>query len=75
MPDFEKTAQDHPDVTFYKIDVDKALEVAEELGVDFIPTAYLFQDGKEFSVVRPATAAAVKSEVDQLDAQSSGESA
>lgn len=45
-PIIEQLAQDHPDVTFYKVDVDANGELASQYSVFSIPTFVMFKDGK-----------------------------
>jgi len=46
-PIFEKAAEDDSDVTFIKVDIDEAEEIASNLGIRSIPTLKIFKDGKE----------------------------
>ncbi len=41
-----KLADEHPEITIIKIDVDQASEIAAKFNVYSIPTLVLFEDGK-----------------------------
>nr|WP_153342717.1 thioredoxin [Roseospira navarrensis] len=43
-PTFEKVSEDHPDVTFAKVDVDAEMELAQSFGVRSIPTVAVLRD-------------------------------
>jgi thioredoxin 1 len=43
-PTFEKVSQDHPDVTFAKVDVEAETELAQSFGVRSIPTVAVLRD-------------------------------
>ncbi|MBD0292760.1 MAG: thioredoxin [Jiangellaceae bacterium] len=44
-PIFEQAAQDHPDITFAKVDTDDQRELAASYGVMSIPTLVIYRDG------------------------------
>ena len=45
-PLLEEIAEENPDLTILKIDVDEASELAMRYGIQAIPTLMLFKDGK-----------------------------
>jgi len=45
-PILDELAEDHPDVTFVKLNVDAAPEVAQRFGVMNIPTILAFEGGE-----------------------------
>ena len=45
-PILDELAEDHPDVTFVKLNVDEAPEVAQRFGVMNIPTILAFEGGE-----------------------------
>lgn len=44
-PVFERSAQDHPDVVFAKVDTDSERDLAAMLGIRSVPTLMAFRDG------------------------------
>ena len=42
-------SQEHTDMDFYSLDVDKYMEVAEEFGINELPVLIAFKKGKEIS--------------------------
>ncbi len=44
-PVFERSAQDHPDVVFAKVDCDTERELAAAVGIRSVPTLMAFRDG------------------------------
>ncbi len=44
-PVFERSAQDHPDVVFAKVDSDTERELAAGVGIRSVPTLMAFRDG------------------------------
>lgn len=44
-PVFEKASEDHPDVTFGKIDTDAQQDIAMNMQISSIPTLMAFRDG------------------------------
>jgi len=44
-PVFERTAQDHTDVVFAKVDTDAERELAATVGIRSVPTIMAFRDG------------------------------
>lgn len=45
-PVVEELSQDHPEITFAKVNVDEAPELAQQYHISAIPTLLLFRDGK-----------------------------
>jgi thioredoxin 1 len=45
-PVVESLAEDHPEITFAKVNVDEAPELAQSFQVSAIPTLVLIKDGK-----------------------------
>ena len=45
-PILDKVAKENDTCKFYKIDIDDAEEVAEEYGINSIPTLLFFEDGE-----------------------------
>lgn len=46
-PVLEEVEAEHPEITFYKLDVDESPEIANRYGVMSIPTLILFKNGEE----------------------------
>ena len=46
-PVLEEVANDRPELTIVKVDVDEAGELASKFGISSIPTLIHFKDGKE----------------------------
>lgn len=44
-PVFDRSAQDHPDVVFAKVDSDAERELAASVGIRSVPTLMAFRDG------------------------------
>ncbi len=44
-PIFEKASEEHPDITFAKVDTEAQQELAGGLGIMSIPTLMIFRDG------------------------------
>ncbi len=44
-PVFERSAQDHPDVVFAKVDTDTERDLAATVGIRSVPTLMAFRDG------------------------------
>ena len=47
-PTFERLASDYPTIQFFKVDIDRAPEMAEEFQIRSVPTIIIFRDGKLF---------------------------
>ena len=46
-PVIEKLAQEQPDLTIGKLDIDEAKEIAQDYNVLSIPTVIIFKDGED----------------------------
>lgn len=70
-PIFEKASEEHPDVTFAKLDTDANQEVSAMLGIQSIPTLLLFRDGillfRHSGVVPGAAIADILKQARELD--------
>ena len=66
-PAFDKIASQQEDkLVFAKIDIDDAPEIAEEYGVDTIPTLIIFKNGKEIgSIVAPDSKAKIEAFIEE----------
>jgi len=53
-PTFAKLDEETADVDFYRVDVDAAPEIAQEVGVTAMPTFVLFKDGGKVDTLRGA---------------------
>ena len=49
-PIVEQLAEEHPEISFGKVNVDEAPELAQRFQVSAIPTLVLFKDGKAVDV-------------------------
>ena len=62
-PVVEELAQEHPEISFGKVNVDEVPELAQRYQISAIPTLLLFENGK---LVRQAVGARPKSSVLEL---------
>mmetsp|Transcript_29131 Transcript_29131/g.45272 ORF Transcript_29131/g.45272 Transcript_29131/m.45272 type:complete len:106 (+) Transcript_29131:112-429(+) len=62
-PTFEKMAKEHTDVTFIKVDVDEAEEIAAQAGVRAMPTFMFYKDGKKVADFAGANVSLLKDHV------------
>ncbi|MEG0249805.1 MAG: thioredoxin [Peptostreptococcus sp.] len=47
-PVFAEVAEENKDAAFFaKVDIDQSMELAQEFGVNTVPTVIFFKDGKE----------------------------
>jgi thioredoxin 1 len=44
-PIFEKSSEDHPEITYAKVDTEDQQQLAAEYGVSSIPTLVIYRDG------------------------------
>lgn len=65
-PKVEEWSDVYTDVKFYKVDVDKVADVAQELGVRAMPTFMLFKDGQKFNEVVGAVLPAIEKGIQSL---------
>merc|ERR1711998_229715 len=66
-PEFAKMAEENPDIEMVKVDVDDNAEVAEECGIQAMPTFQLFKGGKKVSEFSGASIDKVKAMVDEAN--------
>ncbi|CAI7599307.1 unnamed protein product [Penicillium glandicola] len=59
-PKFEELSNVYPQITFYKVDIDKVDDVAQELGPRGKPTFMLFKDGSKITEVVGAVPSALE---------------
>jgi thioredoxin 1 len=59
-PFVEKLIKQFPDARFYKYDTDTALDIAQELGANQMPTFTIFKDGDLMDSVTGAKGAALE---------------
>ncbi len=66
-PAFDKIASQQEDkLIFAKLDIDDAAEIAEEYGVDTIPTLIIFKNGEVFgSIVAPDSKAKIEAFIEE----------
>ena len=68
-PIFEAVSEEHPDVTFGKVDTDAQTELAREFGISSIPTVMAFRDGiRVFSQPGALPKAALEDLLSQVEA-------
>lgn len=65
-PKIEEWSDVYTDVTFYKVDVDKVADVAQELGVRAMPTFMLFKDGQKITEVVGTSLPAIEQGIKSL---------
>ncbi|KAJ5332987.1 Uncharacterized protein MYU51_005325 [Penicillium brevicompactum] len=65
-PKIEEWSNVYTDVTFYKVDVDKVADVAQELGVRAMPTFMLFKDGQKITEVVGTSLPAIEQGIKSL---------
>ncbi|EGC47442.1 thioredoxin [Histoplasma capsulatum var. duboisii H88] len=58
-PKLVELSEQHPNVGFYKVDVDECPDVAQELGVRAMPTFVFFKDGQKVDEVVGAVPASI----------------
>jgi len=62
-PVFKQLAESHENANFIKVDVDEAVDIAAECGIQAMPTFMLFRDGTKVAEVVGANPQALKSAV------------
>ena len=72
-PAFDKIASQQEDkLIFAKLDIDDAAEIAEEYGVDTIPTLIIFKNGEVLgSIVAPDSKAKIEAFIEDCDQNAS----
>uniref|UniRef100_UPI00398EA451 thioredoxin-like isoform X1 n=1 Tax=Pristiophorus japonicus TaxID=55135 RepID=UPI00398EA451 len=66
-PDFKKLSEDYTNIViFFKVDVDEAQEVAEQCGIDCMPTFIFYKNGKEIHKIAGANLDQLQSKVKEL---------
>ncbi|MDO5033208.1 thioredoxin [Corynebacterium sp.] len=70
-PVFEKASEEHPDITFAKLDTEANQELAAGLQIQSIPTLMIFRDGilvfRDAGALPPAALEDLISQVKDLD--------
>ncbi len=68
-PVFESASDEHPEITFAKVDTEAEQELAGGLGIQSIPTLMIFRDGIQmFSQPGALPKAALDDLIDQVEA-------
>ncbi len=62
-PVLEEVSEEHKDISFYKVDVDQAMDIATKYGIMSVPTLIVMQDGE---VIQKSIGAIPKSELEDL---------
>jgi thioredoxin 1 len=57
---FHKLVKKYPDARFYSYDTEQADDIAQELGVNLLPTFHVFRDGDVMQTVTGAKGAALE---------------
>jgi thioredoxin 1 len=70
-PAFEELAKEYTDVTFLKVDVDEATELAEQYGVNAMPTFLFLVNGQVTMTVEGADLKSITLALQTLRGQSS----
>ena len=65
-PKLDQWSEEYTDVKFYKVDVEKVPDVAQELGVSAMPTFILFKDGQKVTEVVGAVLPAIEEGIKSL---------
>lgn len=65
-PQIEQFSEAYPGAKFYKVDVEKVEDVAQELGVRAMPTFMLFKGGEKIGDVVGANPHALEKEIKAL---------
>ncbi|CCC70060.1 hypothetical protein NCAS_0D04790 [Naumovozyma castellii] len=66
IPVISKLIKEHPEVTFYKVDVDESPEIAKHCNVTAMPTFVFAKDGKLLGTVVGANPAALEEQIEEL---------
>ena len=65
-PKIEEFSTTYPAAKFYKVDVDKVPDVAQELGIRAMPTIIYFKDGQKFTEVIGANQHQIEEQIQAL---------
>ncbi|KAF3390203.1 Thioredoxin [Penicillium rolfsii] len=65
-PKVEEFSNKYPQAKFYKVDVDKVDDVAQELGIRAMPTILFFNNGEKITEVVGAQPHAIEKEIEAL---------
>ena len=65
-PHFAKWAEENPDITFVKIDVDESEDLAASLGISAMPTFIFFKNGTEVDRVQGAVVGKIQENIANL---------
>jgi len=64
-PKLVQMSEEFPNVKFYKIDVDEASDVAQELGIRAMPTFIFFKNGEKVAEVVGANEKLIRTTIQQ----------
>ena len=67
-PQFETWEGEYAKVSFLKLDVDEAEDLAEELGVSAMPVLFFFKDGQVVETVTGTSVEAIKKKLEIISA-------
>ena len=65
-PEFERLSNEYSNVNFYKIDVDNSPDIANNLGVQSLPTFYFIKGGKVITTIVGAQKTKINDTIKQL---------
>jgi len=65
-PEVEKLAHQYPSISFYKVDVDEASDIASSVGISAMPTFHFYKNGKLVDKIVGANLPALKRKVAEL---------
>jgi len=66
-PIFEKLSDEYPNITFIKIDTDKAEELAKKYQISALPSVLYLNDGEVISIIKGFNEEKIKSELEELN--------
>ena len=66
-PIFEKLSDEYPNITFIKIDTDKADEITKKYQISALPSVLYLNDGEVISIIKGFNAEKIKSELEELN--------
>ena len=67
-PQFEALEGEYAKVSFLKLDVDEAEDLAEELGVSAMPVLFFFKDGQVVETVTGTSVEAIRKKLEIISA-------